>query len=567
MTDSIPNHLPSAQEIIAAFAQSLRLTAHPSFVSGTSSSTRKTFARGDRVKPAIRDEYVRGLAAAMNAHHCLFPLASRNEAQPPNATDADYIARGICEFAIAWELCVGDTLSYSGTVRSQPLAILPMIRLALEDIGLRVACHARGRSNWLLGAAEAEVADALAAGSAFMPTVRYLLQEHGLRRSDLTEHVPVDTVEGWERDGSLPSDANLTKLADFFLAHDRVRLGVQLDLRIAVALSEFWRWFKSRRLPEVAHVRMALGFVAWMRVMARWSERAHATGDAVAWTVLRGAHDPATALWWPTLAAAMPHPRLAADLEVLSTDWTPACRNDNGALGDLELAARDARGSLAPDSPDRSLQDYDLLAVIRCLQPPHRWHDESRRIIAPATLAETEGRGTWLLHNGQHHEAVTWLRRAVVEEPASAWPRIFLAQALEGAGQLHAAEEAIRAAMELDSTIADACLVHASILTALERPLDALRTLQGVEGRSGQPAVVKQYEAQAYFVLKQWADVEAAARRGLEHNRDHATLWSLLAAALDRQGRRLEARAAAKEAAHRGDPLMLEALSPGDSSR
>jgi len=435
-----------------------------------------------------------------------------------------------------------------------------MIRLTLEDVGLRVACHARGRPNWLLGASEAEVADSLVAGSAFMPTVRYLLQEYGLRRSALAGHLPMDTIEGWEREGSLPSDANIKKLSEFFLAHALVPLGVQLDIRIAVALSEFWRWFKSRHFPEVTHVRMASGFVAWLRMMARSSESAHATGDDVGWTVLRGARDPSTALWWPSLIGEMPHSRLKADLEVLSTDWTPVCRYDNGALGDIELAARDARGALACDSPDRSLEDYDLLAVIRCLQPSEIWHYESPKLTAHATPAEPEGLGTWFLHNGRHQEAVAWLRRAVVEEPTSAWPRIFLAQALEGIGQLHAAEETIRAAMDLDSTIVDARLVHASILIALQRPLDALRTLRGVEMTSEQPAVVKQYEAHAYLVLKQWTDVEAAARRGLEHNRDHATLWSLLAAALDQQGRRVEARAAAKEAAHRGDPLILDGL-------
>jgi Flp pilus assembly protein TadD len=560
MTPPNPKHLPTGQQVVAAVAKSLRLTTHTTYVTRMSDTTRKTFAQGSRVKPAIREEYVRGLAAALNARHLLFPLAT--ERGTDRDEDVAVIARAIGEYGAAWDLCAIDTLSFSGALH--PLMVLPLARLAFEDLGLRLACHARGRASWLLEAPQEEVVTSILDGKSFRKALQFFLRSYGLRRVDLIERLPVDTVEGWEQEGALPNDASISRVVAIFLERSNVPLGIDLDLRVAVALAELWSWLRRWEIPEVAVVRMAQGFVAWTRAMATWSERLHKTSDAVAWTALRGARDPAIALWWPGLSSTMPHPRLAADLRFLGGHWSPVCRFDNGALGDLALAAQDARASLRPDAKDLELADDELLAVLRCLPPPAHWGDYERLIAAPPSAEGAESRGTALLHEHRYAEAVQWLLVACERAAASAWPRIYLAQALEGLGDITGAEFAICEALRLDPSIADAHLVHASVLQARDRHVESLKALDGIAARSEQPAVVMQYEAQAYVGLRRWSEAEAACRAGLGYNQEHATLWSLLAASLDQQGRRREAIDAAKEAAHRGEIFMLDALTSND---
>jgi Flp pilus assembly protein TadD len=552
--------IPTAQALVSAVARALRLTGHPVFRSKVSHTTRKTFARDGRVKPETREEYVRGLAHAINSQHVMFPCATAAELPTPSDRDADLIARGIGEFAIAWDTCVRDTLAYGSGATSTPIGILPFVRLGLEDLGLRLAGHALDRPSWLLRAPADDVAAGLSVGSAFMPALRHLLREFGLKRVHLLDEIPLDTLEGWEQEAVLPTAENLGRLAKFFTAREGVPLGIQLDLRIAVALSELWRWLRAQQVPDVACRRMAEGFVDWTRAMATWIARERMTSDEIGWTVLRGARNPTIAVKWISLAITMPNRRLADDLRVLPGDWTSRCRSENGVLGDMSLGATDARDSLRHDSGDRVLEDDDLLAVLRCIPPVSRWNDCKRGIVTLPTSAELEGTGAKLLHEHRWTEAIRYLTHAAALEPCSAWPRIALAQALEGAGALDDAETAITAAMRLDPTVVDAHLVHASILLAENRPHDALATLEGIAERSAQPAVVMQYMTQAYIALARWTDAERTARCGLEHNREHTVLWTALAVCLDHQGRLREARAAAKEAAHRGDTFMVDAL-------
>lgn len=389
--------VPSAQQLLAAIAGGLRLSDFAAAgVPAPSQSTRKSFAAGKRVKPATRHEYAFWLAAALNDAQLLTPLR-RTTSEMARQND-DAVARGIGEFALAWDECASDARTYNSAATESCLSVLPFVRLGLAELAIRLACRNLGRRSYWLLADLGRSRDALVGGAVFMENVRYLLEVAEVKRARLVDALSPELVRAWEA-GALPQAGSIEKLRVFFEQHANLDAGVELDLRLSVALAELWQWLESIGVPQVARSRMADGFLSWTRTVAALMVQAEIAAEDLEWGVVRGARHPEFGLRLGSLASNVPSAKFAADLRALSGSWTARVRVDTGGLVDIALAASDQRAALPVDHPDARLADEELLAANLCL-PSNPFEAPVRRAEDEGTASTLEAQGTAALNMG-----------------------------------------------------------------------------------------------------------------------------------------------------------------------
>lgn len=554
--------LPTAQQLLASIAQGLRLDLD-SRTYAMSTSTRKTLAAGERVKPDTRATFAFAVAEALNDAQLLTPT-KRHDATAARQFH-DPVARGLGEFAIAWDECVADSRTFNPAAARTPLSVLPLVRLGLADFGVRWASRSLGRRSYFLETDPLVASSALVEGSSFMAVVRHALSVGPSKRARLVDAFSEDTVRGWE-DHALPINESLERLQKFFEEKCGLDAGLELDLRVAVALTELWRWLREIGIPDVACSKMAEGMLRWMQLVAALCVQSEITDDELIWTVLRGARNPFAKRRLENLSDRLADVGFARDLEVLGESWIPTMRIDTGPLADIPLAASDERAARTQDDPERLLGDQELLAVTLCLPTNHSFEAKSNASAHEPSAASLEAAGTAALNAGDFEAAATLLLRAVERDPSAAWPRVFLARALQHLGLFRDAEMHARMAITTDPSISDAHLVLGSVLIDTGRPSEAIVSLDEATKRgSPQPAVVCAYRAQALTAMNRFAEAVESCQRGVDLDPANVACWSGLAALHARTGNDREAKLAAKMLAHLGgSPSNTAFVAPVD---
>lgn len=553
--------IPTGQQLLLAIADALRLDLGKA----ASSSTCKNAAADRRVKPATRDELARAVARALNDVDLVRPAAS----VPRNATDPRYdelddnVARGLGEFLHAWDQTLTDMRTFNPAGASSYLAVMPFVRLGLEDLAVRWAARSFGRASYFLDGDIEIVTDAIVEGRAFIESVRHALRATSTKRAQLVEDtIPPDTYRDWAEKRVLPQSSSIDSLVSFFTTAGKADAGITLDLRIVVALTELWTWLRRLGVPECARRQMAQGFLIWMKTVVVLLARTNIDEDERAWMIVRGARNPITQERLAALADERVVGRFARDLRVLGGSWTPVVRGNSGSLADLALAAGDERASRRADDPDLELSDDQLLAVTLCI-PRDLWMkdgvvDVETDDLTPAML---EAAGTAAIHVGAYPRACTLLRRAATLAPDDVWPRIYLARALHLGGRVHDAEAVARAALAIASE-SDAHLVLGHILIDLGRFHEAIASLESAARHTKQRPVVYAYHALALARLGEWKGAVEQAELGSALDPRNSACWEILVLAYRALGDAPRARLAAKELAHLGGAVSMSPRSP-----
>lgn len=524
-------------------------------------TTRKTFERGARVKPETRTEYVNALASVFVELGFPRPLPADDPMSIEEMTA--FVAGGIGEYCIQWDHCQGYFEAYGLRGADPLLTSLPMLRLALQDLGVRVALHVLAHYRDPGEAFMERLPEALVDGSAFIGFVRFLLRRRGMRRADL--HVEVfgaTSYESWEA-GNLPQSSNIEELADVLGGAEVECHRIELELRVVVGLCELWRWLNDVGLPEPHRRELARSFVEWVACFtlgfvggvegnAQEREATRLVG------LVRGARHEPIGRGVAGLGACATTDNFAHDLHVLSGNWYPAIRRWHGFL-DETTGAEDVRAgsghALPPEWPDRDVVAWALASFRMKMNPDV----EPQPDEADGTPRVLEARAAAAMRAGQPAAAEQILSVAVRQCEREPWLHIKLAEALEAQGKLDKAEVEILVAIGLDvgETIQDARLLRARILLGAGRAEEALEALAAAEKITAQNPVVAEFEGHALRELERPEDALAAYIRSRKLNARHLPGWKGEALTLLELDRLSDARKAAKEAAHLGDAGVL----------
>ncbi|MEM7151328.1 MAG: hypothetical protein AAF799_00725 [Myxococcota bacterium] len=580
---------PTAQQVLGAIVKAMRLRGRMDRTLGA--TTRKTFEQGKRVKPDTRTAYV--FALASDLVEVGFPRPLEDDDPVGREGLVELVARGLGEYCIEWDRCQNYFESYGVTDQgADPLLVcLPMLRLALQDLGVRIGLHYLPWHQELPGTLRAVGPQSLVDGTAFVKFLRHHLHVRGRRRAELhTEVFGPSSYEAWER-GGLPQSESLEALAQHVGQNAADRMRLELEFRAVVALVELWRWLSRVGLPEAHRLELARCFIEWT-VSHAIGFAAAQDGSAVEieenrlWGMLRGPRHPPIGHGVGGMGRFAKDDGFEDDLCCLSGNWTNAIVRWSGFLAGT-AGAEDVRAILGAELP-KSWSDRDVVAwklvQFRLKENPTIYDaldltrdprcsvpDPLAEPPRPMTAREREALATLALDDHAFQLAERILREALEKDPLEPWLHIKLAQALEGQGRLGEADHAVSVAIGLDRTIVDAHMLRARILLSAGRPAAALDELVFAEKIDPKDAANPEFRGYCFLGLGRLEDALQAFVCSRTLNPRHRAGWTGEAMLLAQTGRFREAERAAKEAAHLGDGSVLlhvrEAKAAGSRSQ
>ena len=157
--------------------------------------------------------------------------------------------------------------------------------------------------------------------------------------------------------------------------------------------------------------------------------------------------------------------------------------------------------------------------------------------MSDGTASASEQRGSILFDQGRYHEAESYFRQALAQDPNDACTLSKLALCELRQDRAAVALDTIRRAIALAPEAASLHALQAFIQVELGKPADALKSVDAALALDPESDDAFVAQAAAYIGRREWAKAEAAARGALEINPDHPGAANQLAHALRLQNR------------------------------
>ncbi|GEM_PF-4444207 len=549
------NPHPSAQQILGSIVRAMRLSSKLS--PKLSKTTRKTFDKGERVSNGTRHEYVTELAALLVELGFPVPLDQVHEVRPDHLRE--FVAGGIGTYALMWDRCQSYFGSYGPRDSDPLLTCLPMLRLALQDLAVRLCLLGIHRHHKHVSALVEHGPSALTEKRAFLCFLRFQMNLSDIRRTDIVGvGIGESTFEEWEA-GALPQSASLESLACFLENEPQKQKTLELELRIVVALDELWRWLADVGLPDSHRRELATSFLTWMAHYGLGFVQGHEGNDQEKETaringIVCGAREPSIGHGVAGLSRMASDHGVRVDFHALGGKWNPAIKRWYGFLN-LETGSEDTRRDypeLPEDWTDREIVAWGFVSF-RLLSDP----SGVKRTVVDNDCVKAEGLGATARQAGDPVTAERILKDAITLDPTEPWLHIELAQALEYQFRLPEALQAVDEAISRDPEIFDAHMLRSRILFTAHHGDEALVSLATAGAmRPGDP-VVDEWCGYAYKVLGRRGDALTAFRRSRRKSPQHSPAWENEAKLLLEEGDYTGAMRAAKEAEYLGGTSLI----------